>query len=669
MVYLPTHTKDSCDGAFLESRGGCCRLWNLAKLTTFLAIGLTSSISWSGNDDKLSDGNQVSAAEYEGYKARLKAKGELAPFPELKPIVRKLEGIIDSEEITKAISSNSALVHMREMVLTSLFHLDLEFNSTIKEAAYSIPFEAPFPYRPTTEAINEGLEFLELVDKVTDSSFSSRLYMDKKSSRSWFSLVDVLPSRNPPRKSQTVNMTALGPMGATEITPERRLIRDPVNEYAKYHARLKSEGENASFPEFKRTVDKLTAALTSTETNEFVRDDRALLLMRDKALQSLQHIASGGVAGKPYPYRPTIDSILNAVKFFDVVERTKYVESTNARAVEESWVHGPKKARMVEPLYHFDRYKYHYFSLPSDPDLVIFPTIESLEPHDLVRVRSVPIGFIGVETTTVFADRHYQTPIDFFYHDVNHVRRMTGYMNGVLEEAGAITDEAKLKVYKKMDGLIRYIERKTKIPPKPLNPRKIGIWKKEVVKRKIARVILYEILHESALTADPKSIINDLLRTPQTLQPFEYQHVLQSAIGDVETLRTHSGNLVSGARRLRAMKGQGPVYIQYFHDRALSLLSNVVNKLTHNFYDSVYAPNEDLVPVKYRTPENVVDAVELLFKILGVAPPSRKVLREWAYSRGGGPEKYDAYRGLDVLRAGRKSCLTSVLNAMSKARR
>lgn len=615
---------------------------------------------------------EITPAEISKFQERLSKNGDLTPFPELKPSVRKLEQKLQSKEVLEIAKKDPVVEQMRQMALTSLFHIDLEFKVEMHSDAYPVPFEKPFPYRPTIEAISDGLKFLDVLEKTHGLSPALSFKLDL-TRPNWFSLLKEVPNSQPHGVSHPI---ASDQHSNEKTEPERLIIADPVGQYAKYQNRLKSEGENASFPEFKNTVEKLITDLNSETTAEQIKSNPALKYLRDQAEQSLRQIrleATGrSITTKPYqnayPYRPTIGAIIDTVKFFDLVERSKFEENPDSQVVEKSWADNSQEKKKIEPLYHFDRYKYHGFGLMSDPNVIIFPTTEALGFQDLIRVRSVPIGFIGVESKTSRVDRHYQTPLDFWYHDVNHVRRMVGYMFGKAKEKGAVTDEQKLAVYKQMNSLIDDLFKLIELPPKPKKPAtfkneseqknweyELAKWEKESAKRKLARVLLFEIVHESALPANKEAIIADILRPPDTPQPFEYQSFTPEGMRNIEERRTDNGNLLSGAKSMREFKGDKPTYVHYINDRALGLLANVTNKLQHGFYDSVYDPKNYVVPLAYRTPEHIAEAAEVVLKALGAVPPPREVLVTWADSKKGSPEKFSKYAGFKNQPNGKKA--------------
>jgi hypothetical protein len=320
----------------------------------------------------------------------------------------------------------------------------------------------------------------------------------------------------------------------------------------------------------------------------------------------------------PFPYRPTIDAIEAALRLLDKLNR---LEPGN-KAVA---------------LYHFDRYAYHRHALVSDHSVIVYPTITELKMDDLIRVRSVPIGFIGVVAKTIRVDRHQQSPLDFWYHDINHVRRMQGYTNMRERALGYEFDIQKINLYRHMDDFL-----KDTIFPN-IDKAPDGTPEDDNGVRRLVRVIMFEIFHESALTSERISVLEEILR-PNMPQPFEHMIYPESdAPEDIEELRTPTGNVQSG---ISNTKTRGAITVRYFHDRALSLLGNVYNKLNYGFYDDPENTGDGLVAIKYRTPEWLLKAAKKVFEILDYKDyPSDEDILNLITSKEGSEEKF-VYKSL-----------------------
>lgn len=420
-------------------------------------------------------------------------------------------------------------------------------------------------------------------------------------------------------------------------TAEDLILEDPVKYYEIFRERLKTFGANAPFPEFKPVVDQLVTHIGSDKflaeialhpDLQFELDEVKILLAHVNLTFTFDDEANYPYSlpfASPFPYRPTIDAIEACLRLIDKIDRLK----PNSNAV---------------PLYHMDRYAYHRHSLLADTDVIIFPTLRNLTFQDLIRVRAVPIGFVGVIEETMRVDRHYQSPLDFWFHDLNHVRRMVAYIAKLAAKRGYTTDEQKIAFYKEMDDFVEQkIIPNIKALPKGADPEEVAL-------RRVARVIIFEIVHETALAVDRETLFDDLLRDSGP-QPFEYMGQGKGThVGDrsdnVEAIRTATGNLESGSSVV-SRDGNAPINIRYFHDRALALLANIYNKLNYGFYDDPEDPNPFVAPTEARKADFLVKAAKyILVTILEAKDiPSDEDLKKLVLSMEGSPEKF-AYKRL-----------------------
>ncbi len=410
----------------------------------------------------------------------------------------------------------------------------------------------------------------------------------------------------------------------------QKIIENPIDCYVDFYCRIKKDGFNACFPEFEPTVNYILDELDTPEFSKILEDHQQLAYELKEVKTLFAHINLNfqfedeekypypRPFNGPFPYRPTIDAIEAGLRLLDKLNR---LEPGN-KAV---------------PLYHFDRYAYHRHALISDPNVIVYPTITELKMDDLIRVRSVPIGFIGVVSRTIRVDRHQQSPLDFWYHDINHVRRMQGYTMMRERALGYTFDVQKINLYRHMDNFLKEVI----FPNIDKSPE--GTPEDENGVRRLVRVIMFEIFHESALTAEPESVIEEILR-PNMPQPFEHMIYPESdAPQDIEDLRTPTGNIQSGISNTRT---RGAITVRFFHDRALSLLSNVYNKLNYGFYDDPENTGDGLVAIKYRTPEWLLQAAKQVFKILNYTDyPSDEEIMKLITSKEGSEEKF-VYKSL-----------------------
>jgi hypothetical protein len=377
------------------------------------------------------------------------------------------------------------------------------------------------------------------------------------------------------------------------------LVASPVDLYISYRDRLVKYGQMASFPEFGHTVDFLLQEMDTERVRQAITNNPSLKLeymevknylfhcnLEFKVQEEVSYPYEAPYAG-PYPYRPTLEAIEQAIRLFDKVERL----DATSNAVK---------------LYHFDRYCYHKHQLISDSNTVLLPFVVDLSFEDFIRTRSVPLNFVGVVSKTLRVDGHNQSPLDFWYHDLNHARRLYAYTKLKMKQndATGVNNDA---YFRETDDFIQ----KVILPNFVNHTPDMSEVDREL--RKMCSLIIFEIVHETALTLDRESIINDLLR-PNGPQPFEVMGGL--SLGDVEELRTPTGNLQSGAS-LNTFDSSTPTPINYFLDKtSIGLLANVYSKLNHNYYDSSDMISDSVVMSEYRTPEFILSAVRHILGVL-----------------------------------------------------
>ena len=381
---------------------------------------------------------------------------------------------------------------------------------------------------------------------------------------------------------------------------KEKIVRNPVLMYEEFRARIERHGQMAGFPEFKPVVEFLSSEIESDYVKAIVAANPAMLLELKEVRTFLFHInlefkIQDDVVypyavpfEEPFPYRPTLDAIEYALRFLDKVNR---LDPQN-KAVK---------------LYHFDRYCYHRHSLVANPDIILFPTTQELSLVDFIKTRVVPIGFVGVVSRTTRVDGHFQSPLDFWYHDLNHARRLWAYIKNRLKEFGHFTDKAISAYIRQMqDFLVQVIELNFLIITQ-------GMSEEEKEMRKMSELIIFEIVHETALTLERDSIIADILR-PNGPQPFEAMNV--GSVEEIENLRTPTGNLKSGAS-FGAADGSRSTTVDYFLDKtSIGLLANVFSKLNFSYYDDADAINNNVVSASYRTPEFIAKTASHILKVL-----------------------------------------------------
>lgn len=340
------------------------------------------------------------------------------------------------------------------------------------------------------------------------------------------------------------------------------MCQRPVDAFREFQHRLSRDGLTASFPEFAPAVNALIDRVEQSTTDS------------DWKRSTLVHLRSVGLKFEiedndtyphsvpykgTYPYLPTIHAIICGLQYIDSEERAK----------------GGCSA-----LYHTARYAHHLHHI-YDSEFVYFPTTDEVTMHDLIVLRGVPIGILGVTTTTVFADAYWNSPLDFFYHDVNHVRRMATYTKK------SMTDVELHRRSRFCKSLVV----------------SSGAFRNDL--SRMIQCIAFELLHEYAYEPCKESFITAFRHKPGDPSPFEYMADDTWSHTDVEHRRLTNGNLRSGLTDIsRATR------VIYFMDSGPNVLSSAFNKLTNGFYCHRLSDSDELPRVK--TKEMFAEAVRML---------------------------------------------------------
>lgn len=379
--------------------------------------------------------------------------------------------------------------------------------------------------------------------------------------------------------------------------PLREIVENPVGAYKEFKHRLKTDGPLAGFPEFQETVEYLLKEMHAPDVMDLVKNNQALWSMHNVTKLKLLHLnlifenkeisyPHTPPFTHPYPYFPSICTIKDALEFFDTVERVT--------------------KKNIPPLYHSDRYLYYFHPvlLSQERDgFVLIPTHHNLSISDFIKVRSTPIGFVGVSVQSVFADGYYNSPLDFLIHDVNHVRRLKTY-----NDLYALKHKCGSKRFSIFDQLVKTVI----LPSIEINDFQT---REEQRLRKMLAILWFELLHEYAFTPDRDSLTQAFKHHSGAPSPFE--HMIKSGFDpkDLEVLRMPNNNLESGFMREKEVKEQ--TIIRYFFDKGPNFLTSAYNKVKNSFYDNKFERNLEYLPaLEERTPLLVAKAAQRLWAIL-----------------------------------------------------
>jgi nicotinic acid mononucleotide adenylyltransferase len=287
-------------------------------------------------------------------------------------------------------------------------------------------------------------------------------------------------------------------------------------------------------------------------------------------------------------YRPTVEVIVDMLSFIDIMcrsDKDKCKGSSN-------------------PYFHTRRYLYYLkFMLDQyDKGHIVIPTYLSIGATDFVKIRCIPIYLVGCHPESEFADEYYNTPLDFFSHDVQHARRQLYYTeeqlyklnnkyerfkNNEISRSPFMVDNTIIleDFQKKFDDFIDKMYQcttnqiipfllvpKDTIHKAPLN-RHITTFNNDLAKglRSMRKMIMFELLHEAALVTLPIVMIKGILLSTHTTP--------------IERIADSGDNYAN----VEDIIYQDP-----------TTLSNVLYKIQGTFFDTKEERIEAIVPVNYR---------------------------------------------------------------------
>jgi hypothetical protein len=460
-----------------------------------------------------------------------------ASSPDLfKQPVDRLWEQMHSPAMLDRVNADPYLKALHTQTCERLKHVRLEFEITTPSYVHQHVLEGSYPYEPSLGALKDTRNFLRAVDGTEACE---------------------LQIKETPGQIQS----ELAELETRHKAYMKGVIDNPLEFYQDFKARLVAQGNTAKFPEFADLMRHLELHLIKESVGEQASGNKHLAVLRKTALEELKATQEAG-----FPYRQTLDAVENTLGFLDVFERGR--PNSEARPV----------------LYHGHRYQYYtHYLKDTTPEHVTFPTFYGLGATDLLKTRGVPIGFVGVPAEISWVDGYTQTPLEFWFHDVNHVRRMWQFSSELAEKMGISIDEAASRSD-------RYIKEKVM----PLI--KINKGDSEEVKneKRMMKLIFFEILHEDALPADPDVIKGSLMRAANTITPFE--------------------QLVNNETK-----------VEYIMEPGATTLAYVYRKAAGNFYDMPGMRMENIVGAKFRTQDFIAHCAKKLAAGLGLEVPHDKI--------------------------------------------
>ncbi|MCE9508421.1 MAG: hypothetical protein K8R48_08965 [Alphaproteobacteria bacterium] len=472
------------------------------------------------------------------------------PRPELSPLVSRTVEALNNPYFLEKIAADPALKALHIQTLNHLRHISFDFRIENESYPHQPVLKGPYPDAPTLKALDKALEFFMVAQAAPNAVLST---------------VPKIGSEESLQQEQRLLVDAI--------------TKDPIGHYEAYQSRLEKYGREAPFPEFGAVIGLLLLKLLENrEVIKLAQENPSIAAFRVLTLKRLLDVRRSKKNLPAYAYTKTIDAIERGVEFFDIVQRVLHPAQS------------PK-------LYHSHRYEYYLHYLTAQiSDHVFFPTIAPLGVTDLLKVRGVPISFIGINTEIERVDGFHQTPYEFLIHDVNHSRRMLQFFR---EEAARRGDS--MEDFCRRNS--RYV-RETLLPLFCIKKSDDAATRK---KKKITKMVLFEILHEDALPADPAVIKAALLRPPLQLTPFE------------------------------KIDGDSVAYIM---EPGATTLAYVFRKLAHTFYDAPEDRRGYIVEDCFRSRDAILEAAKRLFSDLGAGQPPEDLLEYYVLTDAGFPDDF-----------------------------
>ena len=267
--------------------------------------------------------------------------------------------------------------------------------------------------------------------------------------------------------------------------------------------------------------------------------------------------------GMPFPYASTMRWIARAMDFLDLV-----YFSENA-----------SESKPLQGLYFRDRFRYYYdYMLAEAPKVFLFPTCTKIGATNLLTMGCSALQPLGIEWHPVFVDEYLQSPCNFFWHDLNHARRIHQHNQQIV--ANLEKDINFKNISNKYIAWDMMYEDQHKVCYTLMQScnrkNKYG---------KLIKMILFEVVHEDAIPWNWQWIWDDILLPDGNCFPYE--------------------STVPGIHR-KTVK---------YYAKSAPMLATFYNKMRHEFFEEEFG-KEYIVQVEYRTLEHITTAVLELLSII-----------------------------------------------------
>ena len=377
----------------------------------------------------------------------------------------------------------------------------------------------------------------------------------------------------------------------------------------------KDKSNNFSFPEIKNVLDCISDVLIYFKENNYKTDDK----MRWQIDQNIniiknasQETICANIKYDSCPPEDTISTIKNAkdLRFFNI-KNENVIFAHNKEYCDYNIYETPYKGNiypyaycirvMVQSINMIDfinldlKYKkdkkiwdkpyatvyfkerYHYYLdylLDNAPNVFILPILQSISATTLIKNRFSRVQPCGIIFDEEFVDEDMQTPCNFFWHDINHARRI--YQNDLWysKQQNISIDTLHKNMHKDVKGLL---------------PIKEWLSDEDKKYESLIKILLFEVVHEDALPFINKCIIDDILFKSRYCYPYE-----RTYDNDDENNKYNRINL-------------------RFYEQGASTLRTIYNKIRHRFFEKEQV-NDIIVTNELRYIKHIIYASYLLLK-------------------------------------------------------
>ena len=273
--------------------------------------------------------------------------------------------------------------------------------------------------------------------------------------------------------------------------------------------------------------------------------------------------------GNQYPYAYSMRALVQALSTIDLI-------NIELKSKKDGDMWGTQYAS----AYFSERYHYYLdYLLDNAPNVFILPILQNVGATTLIRNRYSRIQPCGIIFDEAFVDEDLQTPSNFFWHDLNHARRI--YQNNIWYSRQS--PEQREQREPSLDKLYSVMRNDTQ----ELMPIKGWLSPENMKYESLIKILLFEVVHEDALPFTKDSIATDILFASGNCYP--YERTYDNPEKDSKYSRIN----------LR------------FYEQGASTLRTIYNKIRHEFFEKEQA-TDIVVKKELRYIRHLTEAAYLL---------------------------------------------------------